>query len=199
MLITYIYVLKNAYFVNWKNFVMGRISKQTQNKLKELVLACLEANLGILTAALSQAEESGFRIARRTVDNWKQVDKEFADKYQQVLDDMKDTRLDLAEHGLFQCIALRSEKSIHYYLDRFGRERGYIPPADRLDINQTITHQGLEELTNEELEAIVVDGYGKAMKTNKVDTSRMLGDDIEVLQYEVMEEEQDEIEPEQGE
>ena len=91
-------------------------------KNKELLLKCLEKNLGIVTPS---CKEVG--ISRETFYRYYKDDEVF----RAAVDDINEITLDFAENQLLRKIKEGSERSILFYMKYKARKRGY---TDSIDI-----------------------------------------------------------------
>jgi hypothetical protein len=83
---------------------------------KQKIVDVLRASGGVLAAAAQK-----LRVSRSTLYRWCDGDLEL----QTALADIREETIDLAETQLHKAIKEGSERSVHYYLDRLGRHRGY--------------------------------------------------------------------------
>lgn len=90
---------------------------------KEKLLKALEKNLGIITPS---CREVG--CTKKTYYDYIKADPEF----KKAVEALSETALDLAEAMLLVKIKEGSERSIHFYLSRKGKSRGY---GDKMDID----------------------------------------------------------------
>lgn len=100
--------------------------RETPEKTKERkdkLLKALEKNLGIVTPA---CRECG--ITRKTYYDYMKTDPEF----KTAVEELNEVALDLAENMLLLKIKEGNERSIHFYLSRKGKSRGY---GDKMDID----------------------------------------------------------------
>lgn len=82
----------------------------------EHIEAALRASGGVISVA---AQKLG--VHRQRVYEWIEADP----KLKAIITEVREEVLDLAEGKLLEHIRDGSEKSIHFYLDRIGRDRGY--------------------------------------------------------------------------
>lgn len=80
------------------------------------VIEALQSTGGIVKVAAQR-----LRVARQTLHDWIKADPELM----AARDDIRNELLDVAEAKLLQLINEGSERSIHFFLDRIGRDRGY--------------------------------------------------------------------------
>lgn len=113
--------------------------KKDTKENKKKILEILERNLGIVTPT---CKEVG--IAKKTFYEWYNNDPEF----KKDVDNINDTCLDFVESQLFKKIKEGAEKSIHFYLAKKGKSRGY---GDNMNINLT-TNEIKWKSSNEDIE-----------------------------------------------
>lgn len=84
-------------------------------------------------------------VSRQTVWNWKTSDP----KFREALAEGNDHLVDLAKSGLRHHLEQKSEKSIHYTLDRLGRKEGFglmLQVTDKSKLDEQ-----LDEMTDDEI------------------------------------------------
>lgn len=100
------------------------------------------------------------KTTRQSVYNWKIEHKEFAD----ALAKGNDFMVDLARQGLRHHLEKQSEKSIHYTLDRLGRNQGFgmfLQVTDKSKIDDQ-----LDGMTDEEIMAEMERSRKRISKAN---------------------------------
>lgn len=96
-------------------------------------------------AGVIQDIAAACNVSRVSVNNWKNKD----EKFREALKNGNDCLVDLALNGLKHHLENKSEKSIHYTLDRLARDKGF-----GMLIQQKVTNyveEKLKDKTDEEL------------------------------------------------
>jgi len=91
---------------------MSRLSKRQKQMIE-----AMERNVGNVSAACAACND----LSRTTHYDWMKKN----EKYRQAIDDVEQKNIDFAESMLMVNIKAKKEKSIFYYLDRRGKDRGY--------------------------------------------------------------------------
>jgi len=94
---------------------------------KQAMIAAMEQQLGVVTAACKQAG-----ISRWTHYNWLKEDPE----YKQAIEHIPDVCLDFAENVLFRAMKEGNITSAIFYLKTKGKKRGYVERVEQ-DFIQT--------------------------------------------------------------
>ena len=131
--------------------IMQYSRTSTQNKKRRLLKA-LKNTLGIIQPACKMA-----KVNRQTFYNWLKSDSQFKNDYQEILEDA----LDFAEASLLQQVADGNSRAIIFFLSHKAKQRGYsLVNSRRENHNNTQkTSTGLEDLSNEQLLAIINKEY----------------------------------------
>ena len=86
-------------------------------------------------------DEAG--IDRTTHYTWLKTDQD----YNTVLNDIREARIDRAEDALDDLIEARDAKTVQWYLDRQGKDRGYVQKSE-VDVNLTEKEAAKKLLTD---------------------------------------------------
>ncbi|MDR3488791.1 MAG: hypothetical protein P4M05_28300 [Bradyrhizobium sp.] len=126
----------------------------------EQIEAAIRNSAGVFAVA-AQA----LNVHRQRIYEWVEADP----RLQAVCSEVLEETLDLAEGKLLQAIKDGSEKSIHFYLDRRGRERGYgnrmalagSPGEPPIGVAVLPDLTGISQSDRDELRAILERAAGK--------------------------------------
>ena len=99
---------------------LAKIAQRTKRK-KSAVLKALDESKGIVAYACEQAN-----ITRKTFYQWKNEDKEFAEKVEEITE----ATLDRVESKLLEAIHDDNITAIIFYLKTKGKKRGYVEQID---------------------------------------------------------------------
>ena len=99
-------------------------------------------------------------VSRQSVHNWINKDPEF----KEAMDNGNDILVDLAVSGLKHHLEQKSEKTIHYTLDRLARDKGFGKLIKIQD--QSKFEDQFDEMSDSELEELAIKTANRINKAN---------------------------------
>jgi hypothetical protein len=88
----------------------------------ELIIQALESSAGVVAVAAQKLSAGTVTITRKTLHEWINAEPEL----QAALLECREVNLDLSEAGLLTLIKDRDRESIKFYLECYGKGRGWV-------------------------------------------------------------------------